>query len=116
VASLADLLIHHLVPEGEAWLPVKAEPDFSHGERLRCLRVATLLKTSLLPSSPWDASGETPDLGLLDQTMATHGPFFLLRASFLEQTLVGGGSEVERRASFLVYDGGSWRCGAAESR
>jgi hypothetical protein len=31
VASLPDLAIRHLAPDGEAWLPVKTESDFGHG-------------------------------------------------------------------------------------
>jgi hypothetical protein len=51
VARLQDLLIRHLVPDGEAGLPVKTEPDFGLGGRWRRLRVATLLKASSLQLS-----------------------------------------------------------------
>jgi hypothetical protein len=37
-------------------------------------------------------------------------------ASFLEQTLVGGGSMVERRVSSHVDNGGPWRCGVMKSQ
>jgi hypothetical protein len=30
VAILEDLVIRHLVPNGEAWLLMKTEPDFGH--------------------------------------------------------------------------------------
>jgi hypothetical protein len=43
-------------------------------------------------------------------------PFFLLEASFLEQMLARGGSEVEWRASSCVDNGGSRWHGVVESR
>jgi hypothetical protein len=64
VARLPDLAICHLVPDGEAWLPVKTEPDFGHGQWWRCLRVATLLKASSLQlSSRLGYSGGNPRSG-----------------------------------------------------
>jgi hypothetical protein len=47
-ARLPDLGIHHLFPDGEAWLSVKTEPDFGHGERWQRMRIAALLKASSL--------------------------------------------------------------------
>jgi hypothetical protein len=52
VARLPDLVIRHLVPDGEAWLPVKIEPYFGHGGRWRRLCVANLLEASSLQPSP----------------------------------------------------------------
>jgi hypothetical protein len=59
-----DCRISHLVPDGEAWLPVKTEPAFGHGGRWRRLCVVTLLKaSSLQPSSCLGYSGENPRSG-----------------------------------------------------
>jgi hypothetical protein len=44
VARLLDLLIRHLVSDGEVGLPVKTELDFGLGGRWWRLRFATLLK------------------------------------------------------------------------
>jgi hypothetical protein len=52
VARLSDLAIRLLVPDGEAWLPVKTAPDFGHGGRWRRMYIATLLKASSLQPSP----------------------------------------------------------------
>jgi hypothetical protein len=41
VSSLVNLAIRQLVPDGEAWLPVKTEHDFGHGGRWRRMRIAT---------------------------------------------------------------------------
>jgi hypothetical protein len=75
-----------------------------------------LLKASLLqPSSPrLGCSGAIPGSPRTDASDARcHSP---LRASFLEQTLAGGGSEVERRVSSHINDGGSQQRGATEFR
>ena len=89
MARLAGSAARQLVPDGEAWLPVKTGPDFGHGGRWRCLFVATLLKASFLQPVFFS-------LGLLmlrgkPQTRVSRigrwrraAPFYLLGASFLE--------------------------------
>jgi hypothetical protein len=115
VASLAHLATCYPVPDGEAWLSVKIDPDFDHSKRWQCLPVATWLKASLLQplSPPRAASRETPDLGLLD-TLAMRGAVLPL-GPLLEQTLEECGSEVEPRVSSRVDEGGSRRRGATDS-
>jgi hypothetical protein len=110
VARLPDLLIRHLVPDGEA--PVKTEPDFGHGGQWRRLRVATLLKAALLQlSSRLGYSGGHPRSGsprLDDGDVRRRSP---LGASFLEQTMVEvalrwSGVSVSASASTTVGLGG----------
>jgi hypothetical protein len=64
----------------------------------------------------WDTLGEALDLGLPVRTMATCGAILPLGASFLKQTMVRGGSEVERIVSFRVNNGGPRQLGAVDSR
>jgi hypothetical protein len=100
VASVADLMICHLVSDGETWFSVKTESDFGHGERWRRLPVVSLLKTSFLQlwSPLTGCSRVNPRSGFfLDPMMAKLNAVLPTMGIVLEQTLVGGGSEVERR-------------------
>jgi hypothetical protein len=64
VTRLSDLLICYLVPDGEAGVPVKTEPEFFLGGRWRCLHVATLMEASSLQlSSLLGYSGGNPRSG-----------------------------------------------------
>jgi hypothetical protein len=63
----------------------------------------------------WCCSGQTPDLGLSDQMMATRGTVLPMWDIFLEQSLASGGSKVERHVPSRIDDGGSWRRGAVEA-
>jgi hypothetical protein len=94
------------------------ELDFGHGGRCWRLLVATLLKASFLQLCLLTraAPGETPDLGLSDQTMATHIAVLPIGGIILEHMLIGGGSEVERRVCSRIDDAGSRRCGATKSQ
>jgi hypothetical protein len=117
VASFVDLLIPHLGPDGEVWLLVKTEPDFGHGDGGACALLPLLNALLLQPSSPHPGfSRENPKSGSPGSDDSDAWRRFPLEDLIFYQTLAGGGSEVERRASLLVYDGGSrWR-GAVESR
>jgi hypothetical protein len=119
VASVADLMICHPVSYGETWFLVKTESDFGHGERWRRLPVVSLLKTSFMQlSSPLTGcSGGNPrSVFFWDRMMAMLNAVLPTVGIVLEQTLVGGGSEVERRVSSRIDDGGSWWRGAVESQ
>jgi hypothetical protein len=78
VANLAGLAIHLLVPNGEAWLPVKAGPNFGHGRRWRLSFIATLLKALSLSlqsafCSRLGCSVGNTYLGLSNRTMSVRG-------------------------------------------
>ena len=88
-----------LVPDGEAWLPVKTGLDCSLGGRWRRLFVASPLKALFMQlCSSGLLRGEPQTRVSRIGRWRRAAPLYLLGSSSLEQTMDGGCAEVERCA------------------